>query len=354
MILWHQVVKQSRMQAKYLHLAKQGAWPTLYQKLKESNKSQVNVSTSNQILQMITQNIRRYIEQPDLITKLVLIIVEKFDGDLHQGKEALFRAAVHRNIPPLIRICIQNNAQLDVKDNEVILMAINQEQRSLLKHLLTSGQVNVNARDNLPLRLAIKLNDQAIITELILAGANEGPLVDQYTLTDTDRKGFADFFITFCASVNAANDQNQLSLIIGSLLQARIFATSEDTEFLRNASAKGLCNWMKVTLFSHQSACASAIDILTGQPIARIPLVYLWSTIHPVSGERMCFDLFNFYHHIQKSKQSRLPGVPIPVNEQVGLTSIEFFTESQIRDAEKVYASRMKLFWQLRNHLVTS
>ncbi len=343
-------------------LAKQEKYTELLAALQQQPR--LPTATANRLFLIIVRSLRRAMNDTTtrMIQNIIHLLTRKYGVDLHQENELLFRRSVRNNLTYLIRFCIQNHAQVEVNDNEILIFTVTHQRIPFLKFLLTMPGIDVNARNNLPLQIAVKQNNHIIMQLLLDAGANDQPVIDHFQLSREEKKAYADFFIVFCSSVHGAasaskeEEGRQLHLMKGALLQSQIYTvTSDDTEFITNADAKQLCNWMKVQLYALQSSCTNPIDVTTGKSITRIPLVYLYTLAHPVTGKRMCFDLFDFYQRMQRLRKLGIQEIPIPVDQQeLGLQggAVEyFFTPQQIMEVEKVFRARMKLFWRLRSHL---
>lgn len=291
-------------------------------------------------------------ENERYIYQIVRVLVRVCKANIHQQEERLLRYSVRYDLPTITTFCIENGADAQVNDNEILISAMKSNRTSLVKFLLRKKAVDVTARSNVAIQIAIEQKKWDLVSLFLDAGADDKALVSQYKLNLAEQRRYADFFDTFCAATKEAESSGNLKILRGALLQSRIYSKENDLEFLRNASAKELCNWMKVHLYSHQTGCSNSTDLVTGVPIVSIPLIYLWSTHHPRTQQLLCFNILDFYQYIQDTLKNHMSGgVPIPVNVQIGNTPIEFFSPEQLADAYKVYRARLRLFLKLRSLL---
>lgn len=267
------------------------------------------------------------------ITNLVRQLVVAGGANLHYRHEQCLRYAVRANNFHLVQYLLIAGADIHANDDEALQTAVKKNSLSLVRYLIRKGAA-VNANKSLAMRTAVLQRNTEMIRLLLDSGAKDTALVRRYYLSPQEKVAFADFFVTFCASVNES-DEKQLAVLKGALIHAEIIPADDmkTIEYIRHATKSQLCNWMKVQVFLQGTDC-SRLDPVTQLPVSQIPLIYLWTSKNSQTGEKRCFDIFALYQYVQKSKQSTTR-----------------FTTEELAQIEKVYVARMRLFWQMQSVL---
>lgn len=300
-----------------------------------------SLATTNALSELATE----MVQQPRLSGKEILkltrqlIVVGK--ADLHTRHEKILRYAARSRNTSVIQYLLVQGADINVNEGETLQTAVRNNHISLVKYLIRKG-VSVNSHKSMAMRIAVENRNTEIIRILLDAGAKDTALVTRYYLSPEEKTAFADFFVTFCASVEES-DEEQLAILKGALIHAEIVQDDDiqNLEYIKQGTKKQLCNWMKIQVFTQGTNCQSKVDPLTQLPVAQIPLIYLWTTKNIQTGKKMCFDILELYRYIEHSK-FQSPNVPILVAS---------LTPEQIAQVDKVYVARLRLFWHIRNVL---